>query len=210
MVSNIVATLTSSSNQEKVLSVVAIVGLGGIGKTTLARSVTKQLKEGEAKYFDTMLWVYVSNIFDVNSILRRMVESCDQAATTITSREALIERLHTMLKNKRIFIVLDDVWNEEKDNWDLLKSCLLQLNLAGGSTVIVTSRSSQVASIMEVVHCWDQETLSDDDCWSILKDRAFPDPNAPVASERKKIGREIAKKCAGLPLAAKVQYLPPY
>ncbi|XP_024196148.1 putative disease resistance protein RGA3 [Rosa chinensis] len=184
----------------------AIVGLGGLGKTTLARSVTKQLKEGEMKrYFDATLWVYVSNAFDVNSILCRMLESYDCATgANLSSREALIGSLQQKLKEKRYFLVLDDVWNEDANNWDDLKRCLLQLNSAKGSFVIVTTRSAKVASIMETLSRCDLGTLSDDECWSILKDRVFADLNAPIPSELEEIGRLIAKKCAGLPLAAKV------
>ncbi|XP_061993468.1 putative disease resistance protein RGA3 [Rosa rugosa] len=206
VVSDIIATLTNFNNQEKILSVMAIVGLGGLGKTTLARSVTKQLKEGEMKrYFNATLWVYVSNTFDVNSILRRMLESYDDATgANLSSREALIGSLQQKLKEKRYFLVLDDVWNEDANNWDDLKRCLLQLNSAEGSSVIVTTRSAKVASIMETLRRCDLGTLSDDECWSILKDRVFADPTAPIPSELEEIGRLIAKKCAGLPLAAKV------
>ncbi|PRQ38771.1 putative P-loop containing nucleoside triphosphate hydrolase [Rosa chinensis] len=205
VLSNIIATLTDSNNQEKVLSVMAIVGFGGLGKTTLAQLVTKQLKEGEMKkYFDPTFWVYVSINFDVDDILHQMVQSCDATRANLSSRDALIESLRENLREKRVFLVLDDVWNEEKEKWDLLKGCLLQLDFAKGSTVIVTTRSGEVASIMETLGRPDLKTLTDDECWSILKDRAFADPNDPIASEREGIGRELAKKCAGLPLAARV------
>ncbi|KAM5569301.1 hypothetical protein ABKV19_016689 [Rosa sericea] len=204
-VSNIIATLTDFNNQEKILSVVAIVGLGGLGKTTLARLITNQLKEGEMKnYFDTTFWVYVSKNFDVNDILHQMVQSCDEKRANLSSRNALIKSLRNKLTEKRVFLVLDDVWNEENEKWDHLKGCLLRLDFAKGSTVIVTTRSTRVASTMKALLTWDLETLSDDECWSILKDRAFADPNAPIVSNLEGIGRDIARKCAGLPLAAKV------
>ncbi|PRQ38716.1 putative P-loop containing nucleoside triphosphate hydrolase, leucine-rich repeat domain, L [Rosa chinensis] len=206
VVSDIITTLTNSNNQENILSVMAIVGLGGLGKTTLARSVTKQLKEGEMKrYFDATLWLYVSNTFDVNSILHRMLESYDDVTgANLSSLEALIGSLQQKLKERWYFLVLDDVWNEDANNWVDLKRCLLQLNSAKGSSVIVTTRSAKVASIMETLPRCDLETLSDDECWSIIKDRAFTDPNAPIPSDLEGIGRDIAKKCAGHPLAAKV------
>ncbi|XP_024196150.1 putative disease resistance protein RGA3 [Rosa chinensis] len=205
VVLGIIATLTTSHNQENIPSVMAIVGLGGLGKTTLARSVTKQLQEGEMKkYFDTTLWVYVSNTFDVNSILHRMVQSCGVTGIDSSNQQALMESLQQKLEQKRYFLVLDDVWNEDADNWNKLMSCLSQLNFAKGSSVIVTTRRSNVASIMKAFRRWNLETLSDDECWSILKDRAFANPNAPIPSELEGIGRELAKKCAGLPLAAKV------
>ncbi|PRQ38874.1 putative P-loop containing nucleoside triphosphate hydrolase, leucine-rich repeat domain, L [Rosa chinensis] len=205
VVSDIITTLSNSNNQENILSVMAIVGLGGLGKTTLARLITKQLKEGEMeKHFDTTLWVYVSNSFHVNSILHRMMQSCGVTGIDSSNRQALMESLQQKLEQKRYFLVLDDVWNEDANKWNDLKSCLLQLNSAKGSSVIVTTRRSNVASIMETLPRWNLETLSDDECWSILKDRAFVDPNAPIASELEEIGRDIAKKCVGLPLAAKV------
>ncbi|PRQ38761.1 putative P-loop containing nucleoside triphosphate hydrolase, leucine-rich repeat domain, L [Rosa chinensis] len=205
VVLDIIATLTTSHNQENIPSVMAIVGLGGLGKTTVARSVTKQLKEGEMKkYFDTTLWVYVSNNFDVNSILHRMVQSCGVTGMDSSNQQVLIENLQQKLKDKRYFLVLDDVWNEKADDWSKLMGCLSQLNSAKGSSVIVTTRSAKVASIMETLPRCDLETLSDDECWSILKDRAFADPNALIPSKLEEIGRDIAKKCAGLPLLAKV------
>ncbi|XP_061992629.1 putative disease resistance protein RGA3 [Rosa rugosa] len=205
IVLDIIATLTTSHNQENIPSVMAIVGLGGLGKTTLARSVTNKLKEGEMKkYFDTTFWVYVSNIFDVNSILHGMVQSCGVTGIDSSNQQALMESLQQKLKDKRYFLVLDDVWNEEGDNWSKLMGCLSQLNSAKGSSVIVTTRSAKVASIMETLPRCDLGILSDDECWSILKDRAFADPNALIPSELEEIGGKIAKKCAGLPLAAKV------
>ncbi|XP_061991717.1 putative disease resistance protein RGA4 isoform X2 [Rosa rugosa] len=205
VVRDIIAILTNSHNEENNPSVMAIVGLGGLGKTTLARSITQQLKEDEMKrYFDATFWVYVSNIFDVNSILHRMVQSCGVTGIDSSNQQVLIENLQQKLKDKRFFLVLDDVWNEETDNWSMLMGCLSQLNSAKGSSVIVTTRSAKVASIMETLPRCDLGTLSDDECWSILKDRAFADPNAPIPSELEEIGRDIAKKCAGLPLPAKV------
>ncbi|XP_061993465.1 putative disease resistance protein RGA3 [Rosa rugosa] len=206
VLTNIIATLTDSKNQEKVLSVMAVVGLGGLGKTTLAQIVTKQLKEGEMKmYFDTTFWVYAPNTSDVNSILRGMLESYDDSTgANLSHREALIGSLHGKLKEKRYFLVLDDVWDVDANSWEDLKRCLLLLSSAKGSSVIVTTRSARVASIMETLDRCDLGTLADDECWSIVKDRAFADPNAPIPSDLEGIGRDIAKKCAGLPLVAKV------
>ncbi|PQQ09326.1 disease resistance protein RGA2 isoform X4 [Prunus yedoensis var. nudiflora] len=83
-------------------------------------------------------------------------------------------------------------------------TCLSKLHSAQGSVVIVTTRSAIVASITEKVlpRCV-MESLSVDDCWDILKKRAFPDGNATIAKDLETIGREIARKCAGIPLTAK-------
>ncbi|PQM35749.1 putative disease resistance protein RGA3 [Prunus yedoensis var. nudiflora] len=83
-------------------------------------------------------------------------------------------------------------------------SCLSKLHGARGSVIIITTRSATVASITEVIlrRCV-LGSLCIDDCWAILKKKAFPDGSALVANDLETIGREIAKKCAGVPLAAK-------
>ncbi|CAL2224727.1 unnamed protein product [Prunus armeniaca] len=76
---------------------------------------------------------------------------------------------------------------------------------AHGCVVIVTTRIASVASIMKkVLPMYVLGSLSVDDCWDILKKRAFPDGNAPIAKDLETIGKEIARKCAGIPLTAKV------
>ncbi|XP_062005346.1 putative disease resistance RPP13-like protein 1 [Rosa rugosa] len=208
VVSNTTATLTNPNNQEKMLLVMAVVGLAGLGKTTLARSLTKQvkqLKEGEMKeYFDVTLWVYVSKTFDVNSILRGMLELCGATTAKPESREALVKSLGQKLKGKRYFLVLDDVWNEVPRLWKILEENLQNLESAKGSTVIVTTRSGKVAEIMGTLPNCYLGTLSHDQCWSIIQDRAFNIPNPSIDSDQERIGKEIARKCVGLPLAAKI------
>lgn len=100
--------------------------------------------------------------------------------------------------------MLDDIWNEEVEKWDNLKSRLSLINTTKGNKIIVTTRSHQVASIMETIPRYHLDKLSIEECWSIFKDRAFSNDGAPMTPDLEAIGREIAKKCAGVPLAAKV------
>ncbi|XP_048447186.1 putative disease resistance protein RGA3 [Pyrus x bretschneideri] len=84
-------------------------------------------------------------------------------------------------------------------------SCLSELHFARGSTILVTTCSSKVATITGTLPRCDLGFLSEDECWSILKERAFVDNTAaPADPDLEEVGIEIAKKCAGLPSVAKV------
>ncbi|CAN6564517.1 unnamed protein product [Malus baccata var. baccata] len=204
IVSDIIATLIESKNQEEYLSVRAIVGMGGLGKTTLARSIFNDGAIG--RHFVEKMWVCVSNTFEVNSILNRMLESLNSNRTGLTSREALLNDLKQRLTGKRYILILDDVWNEDENLWSDFTSCLSRLNSAPGSIAIVTTRSANVATSTDtktMPRC-DLESLSVDECWSILKSEAFPNGASPLDPTQENIGRAIAAKCAGVPLVAKV------
>ncbi|CAN6699358.1 unnamed protein product [Malus baccata var. baccata] len=202
IVSDIIKILISK-NQEKNLSVMAVVGIGGLGKTTLAKSIFND--DAIRTPFVEKMWVCVSDTSDVNSILNRMLESLDPNKTGLTTREALLKELTEKLKDKRYILILDDVWNEEENFWSDFKNCLSKLNSGPGSIAIVTTRSANVASITETMPRCNLKGLSVEDCWSILKGEALLDGNASsLDSEKECIGRAIAKKCAGVPLVAKV------
>ncbi|CAN6564392.1 unnamed protein product [Malus baccata var. baccata] len=203
IVSDIIATLIESKNQEKNLSVKAIVGMGGLGKTTLAKSIFND--DAIGKHFQEKLWVCVSNTFEVNLIVDGMLELLDPKNAGLKRREALLNNLKERLTGKRYILILDDVWNEDEDLWSNFKSCLSRLNSAPGSIALVTTRSAKVASITETMPRCDLGFLPVEDCWSILKSKALSNGNVfPLDSDQERIGKDIAKKCAGLPLVAKV------
>ncbi|KAM5560290.1 putative disease resistance protein RGA3 [Rosa sericea] len=201
---DIVKALTdSNNNQKKGPSVLAIVGMGGLGKTTLAKSV---YHDGKIKqHFQKKMWVCVSTSFEVNSILKRILESFKPEYAAVQSRQAIYENLQEELKENMYLLVLDDVWNEDDQKWKELIDCLKNVNGTQGSSILVTTRSDQVATVVETLlpRC-DLKKLSDDECWLLLKDIAIPVGSPPIFEDQEKIGRDIARKCGGVPLAAKV------
>ncbi|XP_050139233.1 putative disease resistance protein RGA3 [Malus sylvestris] len=208
VVSEIVTTLTDSQSNQENLAVMAIVGMGGLGKTTLAKSVYND-KDSIHKFFEKRIWVCVSNTFDVELILLQMLESLNPAkATSKSNQEAILTNLLKELKDKRYLLVLDDVWNEDPLKWENLIESLSKLYSAKGSKIVVTTRSGKVASISEkLLRRRDLDKLSVDECWSIMKVKALPYVSADVAPEFQIIGREIAKNCGGVPLVAKNLHL---
>ncbi|XP_021807738.1 putative disease resistance protein RGA1 [Prunus avium] len=204
VVSNIVETLINSSNQEtNFISVMAIVGMAGLGKTAVAKAVYNDA--AISKHFHVKLWVCASSNFSVKLILSHILEMLNP--TKVIGRlslEELLENLRNELMGKMYFLVLDDVWNEDREKWAFLKTCLSNINSAEGSKILVTTRNARVASITETLPRCNLQILAEDDCWSIMKDLAFPYASAHISPDRERIGREIAKKCAGVPLVAKV------
>ncbi|XP_040372178.1 putative disease resistance protein RGA4 isoform X2 [Rosa chinensis] len=203
VVEDIVKALTNSNNsQENDLSVLVIVGMGGLGKTTLAKSIYHDDKIKQ--HFQEKMWVCVSIPFEVNSILRGILESVKPEHAAVQTRDAICRILKKELKGKKYLLVLDDVWNEDAQKWEELISCLVNVNNTQGSSILITTRSDKVAKMLETLPRCNLEKLSDDECWLILKDIAILVSSASIAGDQEKIGREIAKKCRGVPLVAKV------
>ncbi|KAM7474143.1 hypothetical protein LguiB_021386 [Lonicera macranthoides] len=197
----IVKVLIDPGNQE-VLSVIPIVGIGGLGKTTLAKLIYND--EKIVKHFDKRVWVCVSDNFDTKRLLIEILESLKGGKSEEKTRDAILSGLQKELGGKKYLLVLDDVWNDNIVEWEDFKSCLLGVNTTKGNNIVVTTRKQGVASIMGThdSHCL--QLLSDDTIWSIFKQKAFATGGAPMTQELEEIGLEIAKKCRGVPLAAKV------
>ncbi|KAH0980758.1 hypothetical protein GBA52_007935 [Prunus armeniaca] len=201
--SDIVTTLINSGkNQENCLSVMAIVGMGGLGKTTLAKSVYNDPQIG--RHFDKKIWVCVSTPFEVKKILSEILECLKPEKAGIKGKATICENLQEDLKGKTYLLVLDDVWNDDPNKWDDLMSCLLNATSTKASKILVTTRNVSVSLIVQTLPTCVLGKLSEDQCWRILKYKAFPDANTVLSEDQEKIGREIAKKCAGVPLVAKV------
>ncbi|XXG84880.1 hypothetical protein AAC387_Pa11g0092 [Persea americana] len=177
----------------EVLSVIPIVGLGGMGKTTLAQLVYNDVRV--QFHFDIRKWVYVSEVFDVKRLLQEILQSGYGSFVAPSSLDQLHTRVRETLSGKRYLLVLDDVWNEDYENWSRLRACL---NCgAMGSKILVTTRNDTVASIMGTLRPHHLGALSEQDSWSLFRSLARPHPNFVS------IGREIAAKCNGVPLALK-------
>jgi hypothetical protein len=202
-VSKIMELLIGSIGQQ-VLSVVPIVGMAGLGKTTIAKKIYQLARE--KNHFDVTLWVCVSNDFSKGRILGEMLQNVDETTSRLSNLNAIMENLKKKLEKKTFFLVLDDVWNEDRDKWDDLKEQLLKINSKNGNAVVVTTRSKQVADMMETSPGSQHEPgkLSDDQCWSIVKQKVSRGGGAIIASDLESIGKQIAKKCGGIPLLAKV------
>ncbi|XP_026458416.1 putative disease resistance protein RGA4 [Papaver somniferum] len=186
-------------NQENV-SVVSIVGMGGIGKTTLAQLVYKD--QSIERSFNPRVWVCVSDNFDIFLILRNILESMNEKNCEFSNVNVLARKVQEEISGKKYLLVLDDLWNENAEDWEKLKD-LLSVG-AQGSKILITTRKDDVACIVRgTTPPYNLTTLTNQECWSIVEKRAFSPGGAVIKTpDMLKIGEEIAGKCAGLPLAA--------
>ncbi|KAH6796402.1 hypothetical protein C2S51_037388 [Perilla frutescens var. frutescens] len=180
------------------LSVVPIIGVGGLGKTTLAQLVFNDQRV--CQHFDTKLWVCVSDNFDCKILLEAMIVSATGQASGLVQLDALQRRLWDLLNQKRYLLILDDVWNDNQEDWAKLNS-ILECGSKGAS-IVVTTRLRKVADIMGTLPFHSLEGLSEEDLWSLFKLRAFG-REREIHHNLETIGRQIVKKCGGVPLAAK-------
>ncbi|GAY63318.1 hypothetical protein CUMW_224560, partial [Citrus unshiu] len=193
--------LTDTAADHANFAVIPIVGMGGIGKTTLAREVYNDKAVEDSGKFDVKAWVCVSDDFDVLSISKALLESITSATCDLKTVDEVQVQLKKAVDGKRFLLVLDDVWNEDYSLWVDLKAPFLAA--APNSKMIITTRNSHVASTMGPIDHYYLEHLLDDDCWSIFKTHAFEgrDHNALEISES--FRKKVVGKCGGLPLAAK-------
>ncbi|XVF83161.1 hypothetical protein PTKIN_Ptkin16aG0111500 [Pterospermum kingtungense] len=182
------------------MDVIPIVGMGGVGKTTLAQLIYND--ERVEEWFDLKAWVCVSEEFDAlrltKTILEEITSSCDGSQNI----NQLQLKLKEKLLGKKFLFVLDDVWHKSYVKWDELKSPFT--SGAKNSKIIVTTRDDSVASMVRTVPTtYHLDVLSEEDCWELFAKHAFVNTSPDMRPDLKGIGEEIVKRCKGLPLAAK-------
>jgi len=200
---------------DKSLCVIPIVGIGGLGKTTLAKSVFNDKRMDQL--FQLKMWVCISNDFNIRKIIINIINS--ETTSTFTSSSApssclpqleninnldivqLVSRLRQKLSGQKFFVVLDDVWNDDRAKWLELKN-LMKVG-AAGSKIMVTTRSNSIASMMGNVPSYVLGGLSPKDCISLFVKWAFKEDEEERYPNLVEIGKEIVKKCQGVPLAVK-------
>ncbi|XP_044499368.1 putative disease resistance RPP13-like protein 1 [Mangifera indica] len=189
----------SGANFQPSFQLIAVVGVGGIGKTTIAREVYNH-KELEDIKFDKKAWVCVSTTFDVLTISKKLLQ---QFSSSVPDNLNDVQvQLKEAVSGKKFLIVLDDIWKVEYIEWEKLKSPFAAGAL--GSTMIVTTRHTDVAQTIRCSHTYQLKLLSDEACKSLFQEHAFGTGAAANADQISiSIYDRVVKRCKGLPLAAK-------
>lgn len=181
---------------------IGFVGMGGSGKTTLAEMVMKD--KTIDTIFEKKMFVSVSRPVDKEKIMKSMLEQLGDISSYGDERR-MLTKISGYLKEKSYFLVLDDVWGLENNWWTNIGSALPKVN---GSCIVITSRMENIVREMGVeedrIH--GPEPLGDEDGWTLFSNIVFSGRRKekyPIDKDLEGIGREIVRKCHGLPLAIK-------
>nr|ABV29166.1 disease resistance protein R3a-like protein [Solanum demissum] len=198
-IENLIGRLLSTDTKGKNLAVVPIVGMGGLGKTTLAKAVYND--ERVQKHFGLKAWFCVSEAYDAFRITKGLLQEIGSTDLKVDDNlNQLQVKLKEKLNGKKVLVVLDDMWNDNYPEWDDLRNFFLQGDI--GSKIIVTTRKESVALMMGSGAIY-MGILSSEDSWALFKRHSLENRDPEEHPKVEEVGKQIADKCKGLPLALK-------
>ncbi|QHO25613.1 Putative disease resistance RPP13-like protein [Arachis hypogaea] len=182
------------------ISVIPMVGMGGIGKTTLAQMVYND--DRVKQKFDVKAWVCDGQEeFDVLKATKTVMEKVTSSSCNSTELNTIQESSKEVLAGKKLLVVLDDMWSNNYDAWISFLKPFKSSN--GGVKILVTTRLDSIADMVKTIPTFRLSLLGDDHCWSVFADHACLNSAEPhIRSALEVVGRKIVKKCNGLALAA--------
>ncbi|XP_073124702.1 putative late blight resistance protein homolog R1B-8 isoform X2 [Henckelia pumila] len=197
------------TGQQSNRQIVAIVGMGGIGKTTLAKNVYEHpyIKN----HFHICAWATISQKYSARNIIYEMLSEFGQSrseshlsddhelglAKCDTGEEQLGEQLYKSLYGRRYLIVLDDLWSIEA--WDEIKRFFPD-HCNNGCRIMITTREKKVAAQLSSCRPFEMDLLDDNSSWELMREKVFGHQQG-CRPELEELGKTIAKNCNGLPLA---------
>ncbi|KAL8056689.1 hypothetical protein ABFX02_04G135600 [Erythranthe guttata] len=194
---HLIQIMGALSTDESDRRIIPIVGMGGIGKTNLATNVFNNPFIIEK--FDIRAWFVVSQECTGKEILlgllHQIINTTNRNELEMNDDDELGEKLHKTLFGRKYFIVMDDMWDITA--WEIVKRFLPDNN--NGSRILVTTRLLKLAVDLGSCTPYELNLLDEAQSWDLLREKVFPEGRCPV--ELEEIGRNIARKCRGLPLA---------
>ncbi|GKV47353.1 hypothetical protein SLEP1_g54259 [Rubroshorea leprosula] len=180
--------------------VIPIVGMGGLGKTTLARLIYNDQKlDGK---FDLKAWVCVYDVFDVARITRTILEQITREKCDLNDFDSRQKKLKEKLSGHKFLLVLDDVWDKKYGNWEKLKRPFMSGAL--GSKIIVTTRNMDVGKMMRGNDgVYNLELLQVNACLPLFTLHALGEKDSAAHPNLQDVGERLVERCKRLPLALK-------
>ncbi|KAJ1699168.1 hypothetical protein LUZ63_007680 [Rhynchospora breviuscula] len=191
----------STSASMPTIAFVLIHGAPGIGKTTLAQMVYDDPRLNS--FFDIKAWVCLTERCDVITAMKKIYERITGARCDSWDFGTLQERLREHLKTRagnKFLLVIDNLWASD---FHFLETLQVPLLAGGeGSKVVITTRYERTCHIYEPIQRFELTGLYYEDCWELIQSLALPQ-GIDDHKDLEPIGKEIAMRCYGSPLAAK-------
>ncbi|XP_013585501.1 PREDICTED: LOW QUALITY PROTEIN: putative disease resistance RPP13-like protein 3 [Brassica oleracea var. oleracea] len=182
---------------------ISIFGMGGLGKTALARKLYNA--DNVKTSFAYRAWTSVSQVYKTREMLLRIIRSLGVASgeemekIKIVAGEELEVYLHGLLQGKRYLVVVDDIW--EREAWESLKRALPSNHKGNRVIISITTRIKAVAEgVDQRVYAHELRFLTFNESWELFEQKAFRNMQR-VDEDLQKVGKQMIKKCHGLPLA---------
>uniref|UniRef100_A0A1J3FU93 Putative disease resistance protein n=2 Tax=Noccaea caerulescens TaxID=107243 RepID=A0A1J3FU93_NOCCA len=181
-------------------AVISIVGMPGIGKTTLTEIVFND--NSVTEHFDVKMWISVGLHFNVFTVTKAVLQEITSSAVNTEDLPSLQIQLKKTLSGKRFLLVLDDFWSESISEWESFQVSLTDAEQ--GSKIVLTTRSEIVSTVTQAKKSYQMKLMTNEECWEVISRFAFRSISVgSINQELEGIGKRIAEQCKGLPLAAR-------
>ncbi|XP_020081193.1 disease resistance protein RPM1-like isoform X2 [Ananas comosus] len=195
--------LKDEDEQQRQPMIISVLGMGGLGKTTLVTHVYNIIEAS----FDACAWVAVSQSYETDDLLRQILKEFyrkdrekGEAPNNINTMDyrSLVETIRTYLQCKKYVLILDDVWST--DVLDNIKNALLNSN--SKSRIVLTTRIRDVALLANENRMFELKTLEAGHSWDLFCKNAFwKSANKICPPPLEQCAKKVVEKCGGLPLA---------
>ncbi|KAH1063261.1 hypothetical protein J1N35_028248, partial [Gossypium stocksii] len=175
----------------KVVNMIGLHGMPGVGKTTLAKEVGKHARE--QNLFDKVVMFTMSQNPNIRTIQDKVAEMFGLNFQTNTEEGRAEELFRSMQRVNKILVIVDDLWEEFR-----LESIGIPFgDEHKGCKILLTTRHQQVCTKMNCQKEIQLSILSEYEAWVLFRDKAGLDD----CSSLNDVAKEVAGECKGLPLA---------